>query len=189
MLFGHQNDDTNQSAPTSNDGAAQPSSAPGVNPLAVDPDTGVSLPTTVDDLVSGPESDTTPVLNQPQASFAPEPATPATTLEGEASETTSSAPEPAPISPSEDILQPTTDDDLLGLKQQALAQLSPLVDHLDQSPEEKFRTTMMLIQSSDNQALIKDAYAAAQEISDDKARAQALLDIVNEINYFTQQNK
>lgn len=77
-------------------------------------------------------------------------------------------------------------DDLLAIKQQALQQLSPLVGHLDQSPEEKFRTTMMMIQASDNQALIKDAYAAAGQITDEKTRAQALLDIVNEINYFTQ---
>jgi hypothetical protein len=78
-------------------------------------------------------------------------------------------------------------DDLLELKQQALGDLGPLVDHLDQTPEEKFRTTMMLIQSTDNSTLIKDAYAAAQAITDDKIRAQALLDVVNEINYFTQQ--
>lgn len=78
-------------------------------------------------------------------------------------------------------------DDLLDLKQQALTDLGPLVDHLDQTPEEKFRTTMMLIQSTDNSALIKDAYAAAQAINDDKIRAQALLDVINEINYFTQQ--
>jgi len=79
-----------------------------------------------------------------------------------------------------------TADDLLQIKQQALQQLSPLVGHLDQSPEEKFRTTMMMIQASDNQDLIKGAYAAAQQIPDEKTRAQALLDIVNEINYFTQ---
>jgi hypothetical protein len=76
---------------------------------------------------------------------------------------------------------------LVDIKQQALSQLAPLVGHLDQSPEERFRTTMMMIQASDDQALIKDAYAAAQAITDEKARAQALLDIVNEINYFTQQ--
>ncbi len=80
----------------------------------------------------------------------------------------------------------TASDDLLDIKQQALQQLSPLVGHLDQSPEEKFRTTMMMIQASDNQDLIKDAYAAASEITDEKSRAQALLDIINEINYFTQ---
>lgn len=77
-------------------------------------------------------------------------------------------------------------DSLVDIKLQALGQLAPLVNHLDQSPEEKFRTTMMLIQASDNQSLVKDAYAAAQTIPDEKARAQALLDIVNEINYFTQ---
>ena len=75
---------------------------------------------------------------------------------------------------------------LIDIKQQALKQLTPLVGHLEQSPEEKFRTTMMMIQASDNQALIKDAYEAAQAITDEKTRAQALLDIVNEINYFTQ---
>ncbi|HEX7963597.1 MAG TPA: hypothetical protein VF466_03320 [Candidatus Saccharimonadales bacterium] len=80
-------------------------------------------------------------------------------------------------------------DDLLQIKQQALQQLSPLVGHLDQSPEEKFRTTMMMIQASDNQELIKDAYSAAQAIEDEKTRAQALLDIINEINYFTQQHQ
>lgn len=74
---------------------------------------------------------------------------------------------------------------LLDIKQSALNELSPLVDHLNQSPEEKFRTTMMLIQASDNAGLIKQAHSAAKQITDDKARAQALLDVVNEINYFT----
>jgi hypothetical protein len=88
--------------------------------------------------------------------------------------------------------QPASDDapldgpnDLLDIKQQALQELSPLVGHLDQSPEEKFRTTMMMIQASDNQDLIKTAYESAQAISDEKVRAQALLDVINEINYFT----
>lgn len=80
-------------------------------------------------------------------------------------------------------------DDLLDIKQEALQALTPLVDHLEQTPEEKFRTTMMMIQASDNHSLIKLAYEAAQKISNEKERAQALLDIVNEINYFTQQNQ
>jgi len=79
--------------------------------------------------------------------------------------------------------------DLIDIKQKALSQLSPLVDHLDQSPEDKFRTTMMMIQASDDQSLVQSAYDAAQKIQDEKTRAQALLDIVNEINYFTQNNK
>lgn len=76
-------------------------------------------------------------------------------------------------------------NDLIDIKQQALSQLSPLIDHLDQSPEEKFKTTMMMIQASDDQTLVKVAYEAAMKIEDEKVRAQALLDIVNEINYFT----
>lgn len=82
---------------------------------------------------------------------------------------------------------PSANNDLLAIKQQALTALSPLVGHLDQAPEEKFRTTMMLIQASDNHEMIGEAYAAAQQITDEKVKAQALLDVVNEINYFTQQ--
>lgn len=77
------------------------------------------------------------------------------------------------------------DNDLIDLKQEALTKLSPLVGHLDQSPDEKFRTLMMMIQASDDQRLVREAYETALKISDEKERAQALLDIVNEINYFT----
>ncbi len=77
-------------------------------------------------------------------------------------------------------------NDLISLKQQALQELSPLVKHLNQDPEEKFKTTMMMIQASDEQSLIPEAFEAAKNIKEDKARAQALLDIINEINYFTQ---
>lgn len=78
-----------------------------------------------------------------------------------------------------------SDDDLLSIKADALHDLSPLVNQLDLDPEEKFKTIMMLIQTSDNKTLIPDAYEIAKKISDDKVKAQALLDVVNEINYFT----
>jgi hypothetical protein len=77
-------------------------------------------------------------------------------------------------------------DDLADIKQKALHQLMPVVDKLDQSPEEKFRTTMMIIQASDNRALVKTAYEAAMQIADEKERAMALVSVVNEINYFSQ---
>jgi hypothetical protein len=92
---------------------------------------------------------------------------------------------PATVAP---VIAPGADA-LLELKQQALQQLTPLVGHLEQSPEEKFRTTMMMIQAADNADLIKVAYDAALQIPDEKVRAQALLDIVNEINYFTHSNE
>jgi hypothetical protein len=85
--------------------------------------------------------------------------------------------------------EPASDNsnhDLIDIKQEALGKLSPLIGHLDQTPDEKFRTLMMMIQASDDQSLVKQAYETALDITDEKARAQALLDIVNEINYFTQ---
>ena len=95
-----------------------------------------------------------------------------------------------PSLPSENIAAPIANpqpnvDDLLSIKQGALQALTPLVSHLDQTPEEKFKTTMMMIQASDDQSLVKEAFETAQKITDEKARAQALLDVVNEINYFT----
>lgn len=101
---------------------------------------------------------------------------------------TAPAPEPvqSTVAPSAPVPAQTGGDDLLDLKQKALEQLSPLVGHLEQSAEEKFKTTMMMIQASDDQSLLPVAYEAAQAITDEKAKAQALLDVVNEINYFTQ---
>lgn len=81
---------------------------------------------------------------------------------------------------------PAADGNLMAIKQSALQSLTPLVDQLPQTPEDKFKTMMMLIQASDNSSLINKAYDAANSIKDEKARAQALLDVVNEINYFTQ---
>lgn len=108
----------------------------------------------------------------PAPAPAPEPTAPPSTPEPV------SAPEPAPAVQNGDAL--------VSIKEQALNNLAPLVGHLDQTPEEKFKTTMMLIQASDNSSLVKEAYEAAQQIPDEKVRAQALLDVVNEINYFTQ---
>jgi len=94
-----------------------------------------------------------------------------------------------PDAPSTDTPAPVeNDDDLLDIKREALEELSPLIDHLEQDSDEKFRTTMMMIQASDNKTLVPQAFAAARAITDDKKRAQALLDIVNEINYFTQKH-
>ncbi|MDB5163803.1 MAG: hypothetical protein JWS12_421 [Candidatus Saccharibacteria bacterium] len=173
-MFGHDShDDTDENQTTSQVAPAQPDLTEPTAPA----------PAMQDDSYDPPTSTGAPVIS-PTSHDQDEPADevgvsvpPATTLPAVDDHTGSS----------EDILNHTDTDDLLNIKQQALQQLSPLVDHLDQSPEEKFRTTMMMIQASDNQDLIKVAYQAAGEIKDEKARAQALLDIVNEINYFTQQ--
>lgn len=84
--------------------------------------------------------------------------------------------------------EPTTtapSSDLEAIRSSALQELGPIVSELDQEPEDKYRTLMMLIQASDDQSLIKDAYESADKIEDKKAKAEALLGIINEINYFT----
>jgi hypothetical protein len=97
--------------------------------------------------------------------------------------------QPAPVAAAAPAASTAVNQDLINIKQQALQHLSPLVDHLDQTPEERFRTTMMMIQATDDSSKIKDAYEAAQLITDEKVKAQALLDVVNEINYFSQHHK
>lgn len=82
--------------------------------------------------------------------------------------------------------EPTSE--LAEIKKQALEKLSPLVERLDQAPEEKFKTIMMMIQSTDNQSLIKEAYQAAQNISDEQEKAKALLAVINEVDYFAQKD-
>lgn len=81
---------------------------------------------------------------------------------------------------------PVDTQQLAGMKQQALDHLEPLVEHLDQSAEESFKTTMMMIQANDNHTLLEKALEQAKNIEDDKVRANAMLDIINEINYFSQ---
>jgi hypothetical protein len=91
--------------------------------------------------------------------------------------------------PDDNKLTEATNDTLIHVKQEALDELFPLIDKLDQTPDEHFKTLMMIIQASDNHTLIEKAFQIAQTIDDEKVRAQALLDIINEINYFTQQPK
>lgn len=87
--------------------------------------------------------------------------------------------------PADGVVNSVNTDELIDIKKDALQQLTPLVGHLDQTPDEKFRTTMMLIQATDDKSLLRSAYESALQIPDEKSRAQALLDVVNEINYFT----
>lgn len=72
------------------------------------------------------------------------------------------------------------------IKQQALGELRPLVDKLNVSPEEKFDTYLLLLRSTDDRDLIAPAHEAAKSIADEAKRAQALLDIIKEIDFLSQ---
>ncbi len=93
-------------------------------------------------------------------------------------------PEPAISTP----LPPSTSAmgaDLESIKKDALNELRPLVDKLNVAPEEKFDTYLLLLRSTDDQALIAPAYEAAHAITDEARKAQALLDIIKEIDWLS----
>jgi len=98
------------------------------------------------------------------------------------------APVPEPVAPIEEpIIAPVIESDNLDtVKQEALQELRPLVDKLNVSPEEKFDTYLLLLRSTDDKALIEPAHEAAKGIVDEARRAQALLDIIKEIDFLTQ---
>ena len=102
------------------------------------------------------------------------------------------APLEAPVAPVEETVVtpafPSIDEgsDLDSVKQEALQELRPLVDKLNVSPEEKFDTYLLLLRSTDDKALIEPAHEAAKGIVDEARRAQALLDIIKEIDFLTQ---
>lgn len=93
---------------------------------------------------------------------------------------------PSPVADySQGANQPAVDPQLAGIKQTVLEELRPLVDKLEVSPEEKFNTYLLLIRSTDDRDLIAPAHQTAKLITDESKRAQALLDIVREIDYLS----
>jgi hypothetical protein len=181
-------------------------SAPTPNPFAATP---AATPTTDDSTSTTPATETPvadnpqpePAIAEPAQGFSSAPIPDSTTTDSTAQADTpvtsqptddSAAPDQtsdnAPIAAATAVAVPVDTEQLAGMKQQALDHLEPLVGHLDQSPEEAFKTTMMMIQANDNHTLLEKALEEAKKIEDDKIRANAMLDIINEINYFSQTN-
>lgn len=104
---------------------------------------------------------------------------------------TPTTPPPAPAVPAPEAArhEPKSGSPLDSIKQEALGELRPLVDKLDVSTEEKFDTYLLLLRSTDDKELIAPAHAAAKKISDEGRRAQALLDIIKEIDFLTTPHK
>jgi len=74
-------------------------------------------------------------------------------------------------------------NNLDSIKKDALTELRPLVDKLELSPEEKFDIYLLLLRSTDDTTLIAPAHETAKTIADESKRAQALLDIIKEIDF------
>jgi hypothetical protein len=126
-----------------------------------------------DEAASTPASDDTatasvvpePVIEEPAVPTIPEPVV--------------EAPIVSPVAPA------VGGGNLDSIKTEALGELRPLVDKLNVSPEEKFDTYLLLLRSTDDQSLVAPAHEAARNITDEARRAQALLDIIKEIDYLS----
>lgn len=95
------------------------------------------------------------------------------------------AEEPVAVPDPEPVVPAAAMDDLASIKTEALSELRPLVDKLNVEPEEKFDTYLLLLRSTDDKALIAPAHEAARAITDEARRAQALLDIIKEIDFLS----
>lgn len=75
--------------------------------------------------------------------------------------------------------------ELDSIKSQALTELRPLIGQVELPAEERFDAYLMLLRSTDDPSLVAPAHSAAQEIADEKRKAEALLEIIKEIDYLS----
>jgi hypothetical protein len=126
-----------------------------------------------------------PVLPPLPTTLVPTPAAPAPVVDPaeleEASAQAVAQPEESPVA----TPAPAADGALDGVKKEAISELRPLVGKLNVSPEEKFDTYLLLIRSTDDKSLIAPAHEAAKAIEDEARRADALLNIIKEIDYLS----
>ena len=96
----------------------------------------------------------------------------------------------SPVASSIPVLSTKDSAALEAIKKNALVELRPLVGKLTSiTPEERFDTYLLIIRSTDDTDLIAPAHEAAKAITDETRRAEALLDIIKEIDYLSQQKK
>jgi hypothetical protein len=117
------------------------------------------------------------VIEEPAQASALPPLEPASTL-----------PEPTATPVQVTVISPEASVDaatLESIKKDALGQLRPLIDKVELPAEEKFDTYLMLLRSTDDRSLVGPAHEIAQTITDETRRAEALLDIIKEIDYLS----
>ena len=94
----------------------------------------------------------------------------------------------APTTPameaSANIMNELNGNSLDDLRQKALRDLRPIVDKVELNDEESFDVLLLLIRETDDESLLPRAYEAARQIHNEARRAQALLDVIKETDYF-----
>lgn len=93
--------------------------------------------------------------------------------------------DPLAVAPLPSTAVAPADGELETIKKAALTEFRPLVDKLSLSPEDKFDTLLLIIRSTDDKSLVSQAHEAAKSIEDETRRAEALLDVIKEIDYFS----
>ncbi|CAN5175577.1 hypothetical protein BH09PAT3_BH09PAT3_6510 [soil metagenome] len=77
-------------------------------------------------------------------------------------------------------------DKLEDAKKQAMTALAPLIGSLDVDPEKKFEICMNTIRLTNDRELVSTALQAALSIDEENVKAEALVELINEINYLQQ---
>ncbi len=156
-------------------------------------------PAPVDDTTATPQDLSAELSLPAPASDAPVADVPATDAPAAEAEVGSEHVESLPdFSATPEVPAPTPDAELSGssvdvsaggdlsslnsLKQDALHELSPLIGHLDQTPDEKYATAKMVYEETNDQNLLSAVYEAAKNLTDDKAKAEAIYDVIQKIN-------
>lgn len=184
--------------PPSPDGMPAPVATPMPTPVAPvaassdnTSDAIANDPQLTDSTGSMPQNDSTPsgIADDKPASDATPPATtPAVNLSAPDAPSNDDHAMPEGMSADADAHLPASTGDsgeLDDVKKNALEQLRPLIEKLDLQPADKFDKYLMMLRASDDPGLIKPAFEAAKDIPGEKEKAQALLDVINEINYIT----
>ena len=93
-------------------------------------------------------------------------------------------PAPEPVMPAFEPIPvaPATGLDTRQVKQAALRDLIPLVDHLNMNASQKFNFYRNIFDDLHDYTVLEPAYRAAKEIGDDTERAEALLYLVESID-------
>lgn len=94
------------------------------------------------------------------------------------------APTATAMEASANIMNESNSNSLDDLRQKALRDLRPIVDKVELNDEESFDVLLLLIRETDDESLLPRAYEAARQIQDEARRAQALLDVIKETDYF-----
>lgn len=80
----------------------------------------------------------------------------------------------------------TGSNDLEAVKKKALEALKPILDNLEIDGERKFNIVLSAMRYTDDKSLAEPALNAALSIEENGTKAEALVELVNEINYLQQ---